>query len=107
MVRQFHETIFACCLKTEIQGESNEQEFLLYRELFSNMYNCIYKNMVKAGVAIRIDQEIMYKKTGAMTSYRSKMVGRSTKYILTKPERVVLVDETGCNTNLQIRRLSW
>jgi hypothetical protein len=67
----------------------------MYREIFSNMYNCIYKNMVKAGVAIKIDQEIMYNKTGAIASDGSKIVGRQTKYILTKPERLVLVDETG------------
>ena len=55
--------------------------------------------MVEVGVAVKIDQEIMYDETGAIISHRSKMVGRPTMYVLTNPERVVFVDQTGCNTN--------
>jgi hypothetical protein len=55
--------------------------------------------MVKVGVAVKIDQEIMYNQTGAITSDRSKMVGRPTMYVLTNPESVVFVDETECNKN--------
>ena len=54
------------------------------------------------GVAVKIIyQEIMYNETGAITSDRSKMVGRPTMYVLTNQERVVFVDETGCNTNFK------
>lgn len=69
------------------------------KQNFSNKYNCIYKNMVEVGVAVKIDQEIMYDETGAIISHRSIMVGRPTMYVLTNPERVVFVDQTGCNTN--------
>jgi hypothetical protein len=65
------------------------------------MYNCIYKYMVEVGVAVKIYQEIMYDETGAITSDRSKMVGRPTMYVLTNQERVVFVDETGCNTDFK------
>lgn len=55
--------------------------------------------MVEVGVAVKIDQEIMYDQTKAITSDRSKMVGRPTMYVLTTPERVVFIVETGCNEN--------
>jgi hypothetical protein len=45
------------------------------------------------GVAVKIIyQEIMYNETGAITSDRSKMVGRPTMYVPTNQERVVFVD---------------
>jgi hypothetical protein len=47
--------------------------------------------MVEVGVAVKIYQEIMYDETGAITSDRSKMVGRPTMYVLTNQERVVFV----------------
>jgi hypothetical protein len=48
--------------------------------------------MVEVGVAVKIYQEIMYDETGAITSDRSKMVGRPTMYVPTNQERVVFVD---------------
>ena len=47
------------------------------------MYDAIYDNMVDAGVAVKVDNAIMYDKEGAITSDVSKMFGRPTKYILT------------------------
>ena len=68
-------------------------------ENFQNMYDNIYKEMVKSGVAVLLDEEIMYDENGLETDDIEKMFGRPTRYKLTKPEMVIFVDETGCNTN--------
>ena len=69
------------------------------KENFQCMYDSVYERMVSAGVAEKLDHEIMFDKNGDEVSDDSKMVGRKTRYRLTKPSNVVFVDETGCNTN--------
>ncbi len=57
------------------------------KENFQNMYESVYEAMVTAGVAQKEDEEITYG------------TGLPSRYRLTKPEYVLFVDETGCNTN--------
>ncbi len=57
------------------------------KENFENMYENVYKTMVEAGVAEELSEEIQHK------------AGLPSKYRLTRPEYVLFVDETGCNTN--------
>ena len=57
------------------------------KENFENMYNCVYENMVEAGVAVKMDEAVDHGD------------GLRTHYALTKPEFVLFVDETGSNTN--------
>jgi len=56
-------------------------------ENFENMYENVYNTMVEAGVAEEVSEEIKYE------------TGLPSKFKLTRPEYVVFVDETGCNTN--------
>ncbi len=51
------------------------------------MYENVYNTMVEAGVAEEVSEEIKYE------------TGLPSKFKLTRPEYVVFVDETGCNTN--------
>jgi len=51
------------------------------------MYENVYEEMVKAGIAEEKEEEIEYE------------TGLSSKFQLTKPEFLLFVDETGCNTN--------
>ena len=69
---------------------------------FQCMYDSVYDKMVAAGVAEKVDHDLMYDKDGNETVEESKMVGRKTRYCLTKPSNVVFVDETGCNTNQKL-----
>jgi hypothetical protein len=55
--------------------------------------------MVEAGVAIKLEGEIMLDIDGNHVFDKEKMYGRPTMYVLTKPENVLFVNETGCNTN--------
>lgn len=68
-------------------------------EKFSNMYIAVYEKMVEAKVAIKLEEEIMLDADGKEVFTKEEMVGRPTKYILTHPDQVLFVDETGCDTN--------
>jgi hypothetical protein len=57
------------------------------KDNFLNMYTNVYETMVEAGVAEKLEQEIQHEE------------GLPTKFKLTKPEFLLFVDETGCNTN--------
>jgi hypothetical protein len=51
------------------------------------MYNNVYKMMVKAGMVEEVSEEIQ------------REAGLPSKYKLTRPEFILFVDKTGCNTN--------
>jgi hypothetical protein len=57
------------------------------KENFENMYENVYKTMVEAGVAEELSEEIQHEP------------GLPRKFRLTRPEFILFVDETGCNTN--------
>jgi hypothetical protein len=59
------------------------------------MYNDVYERMVKAGVAKRLDEEVMLDKEGNIVTNKAEMFGRPTSYVVTKPKQILLVDETG------------
>ena len=64
-----------------------------------NMYDSIYDRMVRAGVAEKLDNPLMYDKHGNEVQDEKLMVEKKTCYGVTKPSNVIFVDETGCNTN--------
>jgi hypothetical protein len=56
-------------------------------ENFESMYDNIYEVMVEAGIAEKKEEDVQYE------------AGCSSHFVLTKPEYLLFVDETGCNTN--------
>ncbi len=56
---------------------------------FKNMYEKVYETMVmiEAGIAEVVEEAIQCE------------AGLPTKYVLTQPEYLLFVNETGCNTN--------
>ena len=51
------------------------------------MYENVYETMVEAGIAEKVEEDIQYE------------TGLPSKHKLTKPEYLLMVDETSCNTN--------
>jgi hypothetical protein len=68
-------------------------------ETFTDMYAKVYEAFVKAGIAEKLEEDIMYDKEGNITTDVSQIYGRPTKYKMNHPEYILFVDETGCNTN--------
>ena len=71
------------------------------RENFQIMYDCVYKQMVEAGVAKEITEEQFFAQDGLITTIEEKATGLPSKYVLISEDDVIVVDETGCNTNQQ------
>ena len=63
------------------------------------MYAGVYAAMVSSRVAIELEEEVMVRLDGSITSNKEEQAGRKTKYLLTRPEFVLFVDEVGCNTS--------
>ncbi len=57
------------------------------KDNFTNMYENVYQTMVEAGIAKIVEDKIQYDHE------------MPSKYKLTKPEYLLFIDETGCNTN--------
>jgi hypothetical protein len=70
-------------------------------ENFSMMYKGVSASMVQAGIAVELEETIMYSKNGEIANDSNQMYGRPTKYKITRPEYLLFVDETGCNTNMK------
>jgi len=90
-------------LKTKwaVRFDSKREDWCNY-ENFKTMYNGVYAAMVQSRVAIKLEDEVMVKLDGSITSNAEEQVGRKTKYILTHPKFVFFVDEVGCNTSQKI-----
>jgi hypothetical protein len=65
------------------------------------MYTAVYETMVEAGVAIKLDTEVMFDRDGKITDNQNELFGRKTRYKLIRPKRCVYVDTKGCNTNMK------
>jgi hypothetical protein len=66
------------------------------------MYDGVYNGMVRAGIPVKLEEEIMYNKIGEVSTNKEEMYGRPTKYKITNPEYLLFVDKTGCNTNMKV-----
>ena len=80
-----------------VQFDSKREDWCTY-ENFEKMYSGVYAAMVKGRVAVELEEEVMVRSDGTITTNNGEQAGRKTKYILTRPEFVFFVDEVGCNT---------
>jgi hypothetical protein len=78
--------------------DSKRHTYCTFDNIFQ-MYDDVYKRMVESSVAKELDHEVMLDKDGNIVADKEKMSGRPTNYIVTKPEQIMFVDETGSNTN--------
>ena len=78
--------------------DSNRKTFCV-KENFKRMYDSVYDEMTKAGVAEKLDEEIMLDKNGDQVFSEDLMYGLPTRYKMKHPNYVLFMDETGCNTN--------
>ena len=62
------------------------------------MYDCVYSQMVIAGVARQLPKKVYRDRDGVIVD-EEKAFGLASEYELLHPEMVVTVDETGANTN--------
>ena len=72
-----------------------EDEWLSYGYM-ETMYNDIYKHMVEAGVARKVDNPVYFNVNNEMVDEDDpSRFPISTNYIVTKPDLIIFMDETG------------
>ena len=77
--------------------DAKRQTWITY-ENFVNMYDCVYRRLVEAGLAVRLDADKYFDVNGEECD-ESEAFGLPTQYKLTFPDMFIMVDEVGCNTN--------
>jgi hypothetical protein len=65
---------------------------------FKLMYDCIYDQMVHAGIATKHPEKVFHNRGGQIVD-EEEAFGSVTEYVLTHPHMIVYVDEIGLNTN--------
>ena len=66
---------------------------------FEKMYDDVYAKMVDARVAIELPDDVWLDAEGKVVEKQEDAIGRKTKYIMTRPNYCVFVDEVGDNTS--------
>jgi len=63
------------------------------------MYEEVYAEMVAGGIAAKLDTPIWLDKTGQIVESEEEAFGMKTQYILTHPQKLLIVDEVRSNTS--------
>jgi hypothetical protein len=67
---------------------------------FLMMYREVYKEMVKGGIAVRLDDKMYMTKEGETVEENdANRLGLATRYKVARPDRLLFVDEVGSNTS--------
>ena len=69
------------------------------KQIFNKMYELVDKEMVKSGIANRLDTEVMLDCNGKITTNEDDAFGRKPKYVLMHPNMVLFINEVGDNTS--------
>jgi hypothetical protein len=84
--------------KQAVRFDSKREDWCNYKN-FEMMYFGVSAAKVNSRVAIEVEEEVMARLDGTITSNEEEKEDRRTKYLLTCPEFVFFVDEVGCNTS--------
>jgi hypothetical protein len=84
--------------KRAVKFEAKRAEWCTY-ENFKCMYNGIYKEMARGGIASELSTAAYLNKQGKIVETKEESFGLPTKYIIHRPDKLVFVDEVGSNTS--------
>jgi hypothetical protein len=65
------------------------------------MYGAAYEALAMCGVAVKLNEEVMFDRDGNEVHDAANCFGRKTRYRLLHPEDCIFVDEMSCNTNMK------
>ena len=84
--------------KKGVKFDSKRADWCTYQN-FEAMYADIYKEMVMGKIAEELEQEVWFDKEGDVVETEGEAFGLQTKYKLTRPDKLLFVDEVGSNTS--------
>ena len=84
--------------KHGVKFDSNRDDWCTYPN-FVNMYAKMYEEMWKSGIATKLDTPVWLSKEGKIVELQEDAWGLKTSYLLTRPDKLLFVDEVGSNTS--------
>ena len=63
------------------------------------MYDGIYKEMTRGGIASKLFTAVYLDKQGEIVETKEEAFGLPTKYMMSRPDKLIFVDEVGSNTS--------
>ena len=64
------------------------------------MYEKVYESMVNCGIAVKSEDEPQWlNRNGEPVAKEEDAYGKKTQHSLVHPDKVLFVDEVGCNTS--------
>jgi hypothetical protein len=87
--------------KKAVKFDNKRAEWCTYQN-FKVMYDEVYKELVKAGIASMLpatEDSKHFNKKGEIVHETNDAFGLPTRYIMKRPDKLIFVDEVGSNTN--------
>ena len=84
--------------KKAVKFESKRAEWCTYHN-FSTMYREVYEEMFKGGIATKHTDKVYLSIDGEITANASSATGLPTRYMISRPDKLIFVDEVGSNTS--------
>jgi hypothetical protein len=84
--------------KKAVKFDSKRADWCTYNN-FETMYNEVYEEMVKGGIAWKLNSSVKLNKAGSIVEHTHEQFGLETKYDLLRPDKLLFVDEVGSNTS--------
>ena len=84
--------------KKAVKFESKRVDWCTYHN-FLTMYQEVYEEMVKGGIATKQIDEAVLNIDGESTTDANTATGLATRYKMCRPDKLIFVDEVGSNTS--------
>ena len=83
--------------KKAVKFDSKRADWCTYQN-FETMYTEVYEEMVKGGIANKLNSSVKLSKEGLIVEHTHEQFGLDTKYDLIRKDKLLFVDEVGSNT---------
>jgi len=84
--------------KKAVKFDSKRADWCTYQN-FETMYTEVYEEMVKGGIANKLNSSVKLSKEGLIVEHTHEQFGLDTKYDLIRQDKLLFVDEVGSNTS--------
>ena len=65
---------------------------------FQQMYDNVYEELAKTGIATKLEQPAWFNQEGSIVQLEEEAFGLKSQYKLLHPDKFIIVDEVGSNT---------
>jgi len=81
-----------------VKFDGNRSDWCTYGN-FDTMYDAVYEKMVETGIAEKLPEAVFRNIQNEVVQSKAEAFGLKTSYNLIRPDKLLFVDEVGCNTS--------